>query len=270
MMRRIGQNIYDHEKSHWWFVGRRKIIFSMLDKYLPAVKGQLRLLDVGCGTGVNLKRLEKYGHATGVDIVEEAVKFSRLRNCKDVLKIDKGILPFNNNTFDVITVLDVIEHVDDDYAALCDYYRVMKDEGILLITVPAHRFLWGAHDVAVDHRRRYVARDLKNKVEKAGFAVKKLTYFETFFFPFVLLGRIKEKFAKNVADNSSPVIRIKDRPYFINRLLGFMFSLEARFLEGFDFRCGVLLLCAARKSTIKTDIVVQKKRKKIVPLKEKL
>jgi len=270
MMRRIGQNIYDHEKSHWWFVGRRKIIFSMLDKYLPAVKGQLRLLDVGCGTGVNLKRLEKYGHATGVDIVEEAVKFSRLRNCKDVLKIDKGILPFNNNTFDVITVLDVIEHIDDDYAALCDYYRVMKDEGILLITVPAHRFLWGAHDVAVDHRRRYVARDLKNKVEKAGFAVKKLTYFETFFFPFVLLGRIKEKFAKNVADNSSPVIRIKDRPYFINRLLGFMFSLEARFLEGFDFRCGVLLLCAARKSTIKTDIVVQKKRKKIVPLKEKL
>lgn len=123
--------------------------------------------------------------------------------------------------------------------------------------------------MAVGHRRRYVASDLKKKVEKAGFAVKKLTYFETFFFPFALLGRIKEKFAKNVADDSSPVIRIKDRPYFINSLLGFIFSLEARFLEGFDFKCGVLLLCLAKKFTIKTDIMVQGKRKKIIPLKEK-
>ena len=270
MMRYVGRDIYNHEQSHWWFVGRRKIVFSILDKYLPVVKGQLRLLDVGCGTGFNLARLDKYGHATGVDISEEAVKFSRLRNCKDVLKIDKGDLPFNNNTFNVVTVLDVIEHIDDDYAALSDYYRVMKDKGVLLITVPAYRFLWGAHDVAVDHRRRYVARDLKNKVEKAGFAVKRLTYFETFFFPFVLLSRIKEEFAKNVADNSSPVIRIKDCPYFVNKLLGFIFSLEARFLEGFDFKYGVLLLCVARKSTMKTDIVVQKKRKKIIPSKEKL
>lgn len=264
-MRYAARDIYNHEQSHWWFVGRRKIVFSILDKYIPVVKGQLRLLDVGCGTGFNLARLDKYGHATGVDISEEAVKFSRLRNCKDVLKIDKGNLPFNNNTFNVVTVLDVIEHIDDDYTALGDYYRVMKDKGILLITVPAYRFLWGAHDVAVDHRRRYVARDLKNKVEKAGFAVKKLTYYETLFLPFVFLSRIKEEFAKNVADNSSPVIRIKDRSYFVNRLLGFIFSLEARFLKGFDSKCGVSLLLVARKSTMKTDIVVQKKRKKIIP-----
>lgn len=140
MLRRMDQDIYNHEQSHWWFVGRRKIVFSILDKCLPVVKDQLRLLDVGCGTGFNLARLDKYGHATGVDISEEAVRFSRLRDCKDVLKIDKGNLPFDNNTFNVVTVLDVIEHIDDDYAALCDYYRVMKDEGILLITVPAHRF----------------------------------------------------------------------------------------------------------------------------------
>ncbi len=262
MTRGVGQDIYDHEERHWWFVGRRKIVFSILDKYIPVVKGQLRLLDVGCGTGFNLARLDKYGHATGVDISEEAVKFSRLRNCKDVLKIDKGKLPFSDNTFNVITVLDVIEHIDDDYAALCDYYRVMKGNGILLITVPAHGFLWGAHDVAVGHRRRYVAGGLKDKVEKVGFALEKLTYFETLFFPFVLLSRIREKFAKKAADNSSPVIRIKDRSYFVNRLLGFIFSLEARFLEGFDFKYGVLLLCVARKCTIKTDIVAQEKRKK--------
>lgn len=124
--------------------------------------------------------------------------------------------------------------------------------------------------MAVGHRRRYVAAELKDKMKKAGFAIKKLTYFETFFFPFVLLSRIKEKFVKNVTDKSSPVTRIKDRPYFINRFRGFIFSLEARFLEGFDFKYGVLLLCLAGKFTIKTDIMVQKKRKKIILLKEKL
>lgn len=259
MMRYMGQDIYDHEQRHWWFVGRRKIVFSVLDKYLPLVKGQLRLLDVGCGTGFNLARLDKYGHATGVDISEEAVKFSRLRNCKDVLKIDEGKLPFNDNTFNVITVLDVLEHMDDDYAALRDYHRVMKDNGILLITVPAHRFLWGAHDVTVGHRRRYVAADLKVKLEKVGFALEKLTYFETVFFPLICFSRIRKKFTRKVADSSSSIVRIRDHPFLVNRLLGFIFSLEALILKGFDFRYGVLLLCVARKCTTETDSVPKRR-----------
>ncbi len=257
MTRYVGQDIYDHEQRHWWFVGRRKILFSILNKYLPVAKDQLRLLDVGCGTGFNLVELNKYGHTTGVDISEEAVKFSRLRNCKDVLKIDEGKLPFSNNTFNVITVLDVLEHMDDDYAALCDYYRVMKENGILLITVPAHGFLWGAHDVAVGHRRRYVAAGLKDKVEKVGFAMEKLTYFETLFFPLICFSRIRNKFARKAVDSGLSVVRIKDHPFLLNRLLGFIFSLEALILKGFDFRYGVLLLCVAIKCTMKTDIAVK-------------
>jgi len=242
------QDVYDHEESHWWFVGRRRIVFSMLGKYLPAVDGQLRLLDVGSGTGANLKRLEKYGDATGVDISEEAVKFCQLRRCKHVLHIGAGNLPFGDNKFDAVTVLDVIEHIDDDCMALCEYYRVTKDKGIVLITVPAHRFLWGSQDVASGHKRRYVAAGLKDKVQRAGFSIEKMTYFETFFFPFVFLSQIKEKLIKNITGKSKSVIWVRGHTCFENKLLGFIFSLEARFLERFDFRYGVLLLCVAIKA----------------------
>ena len=251
MARSMYQDLYNYEDSHWWFVGRRRIVFSILNKYLPVVNSQLRLLDVGCGTGANLTRLEKYGHATGVDISEEAIKFCQFRSCKDVFQIGKGSLPFDDNTFDVVTVLDVIEHIDDDYAALCEYYRVTKENGILLITVPAYNFLWGPHDVISRHKRRYVATELKDKVQGVGFAIEKITYFETFLFPFVFLSLMKEKLIENITGKSTCAIWVRDHTYLVNKLLGFIFSLEARFLERFDFRYGVLLLCVARKFNTK-------------------
>ena len=241
------QDFYNLEEKHWWFLGRRRIVFSLLKQYLPN-KNQLRILDVGCGAGATLKELQKYGHATGVDVSEEAVKFCKLRGCQDVHKINKQGLFFEDGMFDVVTALDVIEHISDDCATLSEYYRVTKEEGILVVTVPAYNFLWGAHDELNDHKRRYTAKELKNKVEKAGFSVKKLTYFNTFLFPFVLLIRMGQRVTKIINGRYKPASDLKLYHSDINDLLKTVFFFENRLLKEYNFLYGVSLLCVAKKS----------------------
>src|SRR4051794_9353147 len=125
------------EGSHWWFVGRRKILESFLDSIvsrLPTADSQLRILDVGCGTGANIEMLSQYGEAEGVDVSDDALEFCRQKG----LKAQKGLaetLPYDDETFDITTALDVIEHLDDDVAGLKEMHRVTKGGGYSLIFV---------------------------------------------------------------------------------------------------------------------------------------
>lgn len=229
------RDFYNLEEKHWWFVARRKIIFSVLDRYLPDKK-RLTILDVGCGTGSTLKELEKLGYAIGVDISEEAVKFCKLRGCKNVHKVNqKEGLFFKDSTFGLITALDIIEHIDDDCAALAEYYRIIRKGGILLVTVPAYDFLWGPHDEVNDHRRRYIAKELRNKVEKAGFTIKKMTYFDTFLFPFLVLARTGHRVSKMINSRYKSHSDLKMRRPWINCLLKIIFSLEDPLLKKLNF-----------------------------------
>ena len=242
------KDFYNLATKHWWFVARRKIVFSMIDRYLPDRK-QLKILDAGCGTGSNLKELEKYGRAIGIDISEEAVKFCKLRGCKNVHKVNQEeSLFFEDNAFDLIASMDTIEHIDDDCAALAEYYRIIKKGGILLVTVPAYDFLWGPHDEVNDHKRRYIAKELKNKVKKAGFTVKKMTYFDTFLFPFFVLARTGHRVSKMVNSRHEPRSDLKMHHPWINYLLKTIFSLEDPLLKKLNFPYGVSLLCVAEKS----------------------
>jgi len=242
------KDFYNLAMKHWWFVARRKIIFSMIDKYLPD-REQLEMLDAGCGTGSNLKELEKYGRAIGIDISEEAVKFCKLRGCKNVHKVNQeGSLFFEDNAFDLITSLDTIEHIDDDCAALAEYYRIIKKGGILLVTVPAYDFLWGPHDEVNEHKRRYIAKELRNKVKKAGFTVKKMTYFDTFLFPFFVLVRMGHRVSKMIHGNYKIHSDLKMSSTVINYLLKIIFSLEDPLLKKLNFLYGASLLCVAEKS----------------------
>jgi len=240
------EDFYNLEEKHWWFLGRRKIVFSLLEQYLPD-RGQLRILDVGCGTGSNLRELEKRGEATGVDVSEEAVKFCKLRGCSSVYKVDSQNLFFKDEMFDVVVALDVIEHIGDDCAALSEYHRVTKGNGILVLTVPAYDFLWGAHDEINHHKRRYVASELMDKVEKTGFAVERLTYFNTFLFPFVLLARIGQRVTKMANGDHKPRSDVRLHHSAINSFLKTVFILEEPLLRKYDFLCGVSLLCVAKK-----------------------
>src|SRR5688500_20005542 len=136
--------LYQVEESHWWYVGRRRIIQSLVERICRTLNtANPRILDVGCGTGANLKMLAAYGRTEGVDISEQAVDFCRERGLDSVKLGAIEELPYESGSFDLVTALDVVEHLDDDVAGLREVRRVLRPDGRVLLFVPAFMFLWG-------------------------------------------------------------------------------------------------------------------------------
>lgn len=231
----------DLEERHWWFVGRRRIVLSVLERHLPPGK-RLDVLDAGCGGGATLESLRRYESATGLELEEEAVDYARSRG-REVVQGFIEKLPFESGSFDLTLALDVIEHVPDDSRALQELYRVLRPGGSLLVTVPALRLLWSAHDEANGHYRRYTVDELRRRVEEAGFEVVSATYFNTLLFPVVLavrmLGRLRPKGAAS---------DVSEVPKPVNDALAGIFSSERFLLARLSLPVGVSALCFARKS----------------------
>ena len=182
--------LYQVEETHWWYVGRRRIIKSLVEKISATLKQpNPRILDVGCGTGANLKMLSAYGKAEGVDISSQAVEFCHERGLDSVRLGAAEHLPYENDSFALVTALDVIEHLDDDVAGLREMRRVLRHDGRLLLFVPAFMFLWGVQDDVSNHRRRYTLPSLLKAVDAAGFTVEWASYANVSFFVPVLLVR---------------------------------------------------------------------------------
>jgi SAM-dependent methyltransferase len=159
---------------HWWYRGRRHIVRAKLEALdLPATA---RLLDAGCGGGQTLDLLEEFGRPIGIDPDAESVALARLRD-HEVAIAALPDLPFDDDTFTACTCLDVLEHLEDDDAALAELARVTVASGALLVTVPAYEALWSEHDEANEHLRRYRAGTLKRLALRTGWSVERLTYF---------------------------------------------------------------------------------------------
>ncbi len=245
------------EDSHWWFVGRRAILESFLrdivqsseltsaaaDSNGPAEAGtqNLRILDVGCGTGANLEMLSQFGSAEGVDVADEALEFCRRKG----LAVQKGLaekLPYADETFDITTALDVVEHLDDDIAGLKEMHRVTKTGGYSLIFVPAFMWLWGVQDDISHHRIRYTRKQIVERLEKAGYTVERATYANFTFFAPILGGRTLMKLT-GIKPDSENNINVSA----LNGLFGKIFSAERHILKNLDFPFGVSIVIVARK-----------------------
>jgi len=175
------------ESSHWWFIGRRAILATLLREIIDwrgACGPEPKILDVGCGTGANLEMLGEFGSACGVDVSDSALEVC-LRKGLNVRQGLAEALPFTDNEFDITTALDVIEHLDDDLAGLRELFRVTKPGGFALIFVPAFMWLWGVQDDISHHRIRYKRSEIMDRVKKVGFAVER-AHMPTshFFFPY--------------------------------------------------------------------------------------
>jgi len=234
------------EDVHWWFVGRRSILLSILNRYLGAGAADGRqILDVGCGTGTMLTHLARFGDARGVDMDLEAVGYCHDRGLQQVTQSGADSLPFEKDRFDVVTALDVVEHIDDDLGALREIKRVLKPGGLLLLTVPAYRFLWGRQDDINLHKRRYVARELRSRLQAVGFEVERLTYMNAILFPAIaairLLRRILPEPPKLESDFAFPA------PQPLNVLLSAVFGSERYVLTRFDAPFGVSIMALARR-----------------------
>ena len=230
------------EQSHWWYTGRRKILSQFVAEIVRHVTGRRpRILDVGCGTGANLLMLSEFGEAEGVDISEDALAFCRERGLEKVRLGAGEKLPYEDGTFDLVTALDVVEHMDDDLAGLREMRRVLRPDGRVLLFVPTFMFLWGLQDDVSNHRRRYRLPELRRVLEEAGFEIERMTYANiTFFLPILIVRKLmKLTGIKTESENTITVSAL-------NGVLGRVFGAESWILKRMNLPFGVSGLCVAR------------------------
>jgi SAM-dependent methyltransferase len=235
--------LYQVEDTHWWYVGRRRIIQSLVEKICTTLNtSSPRILDVGCGTGANLKMLAAYGRAEGVDISPQAVEFCRERGLDSVKLGAAEQLPFEDDSFELVTALDVIEHLDDDVAGLREMRRVLRRDGRVLLFVPAFMFLWGVQDDVSNHRRRYTLPSLVKAVEAAGFAVESSTYANiSFFLPVLAVRSVMRWLGLRAATEYGINISLMNGPF------SQLFAAERFVLERGRLPFGVSAVCIARR-----------------------
>jgi SAM-dependent methyltransferase len=242
MMEHTYPILYEVEQSHWWYIGRRRIIASFVEQICSDVKDRRpRILDVGCGTGANLLLLSKYGDAEGVDISEDALRFCRERGLEKV-KLGAGEeLPYESGTFDLVTAFDVVEHMDDELVGLGEMRRVLRPGGKVLLFVPTFMFLWGLQDEVSNHRRRYRLPELRQRLDEAGFEVERTTYANiTFFVPIYLVRKLMRLTGIRTATENSINV-----PLF-NGLFGRVLGSESAMLRYLNLPFGVSGLAVAK------------------------
>jgi SAM-dependent methyltransferase len=230
------------EDRHWWYRGRRTVIDRVLcGVELPA---HARILDAGCGSGRNMLELSRHGTVTGVELSATSAALARDRNSGEVLTCSVLEMPFADDSFDLAVSLDVIEHLDDDLAALRELRRVVAPGGALLLTVPAYQWLWSGHDEINHHRRRYTRRTLHAVAERAGWRQVRTTYFNSLLLPIAILLRVLDRVNRKTTESSLD-LWVPPEPF--NWLLERPLALEASVIaRGGRIPAGLSLLAVFR------------------------
>ena len=243
MRSREHREMYGLEEVYWWFIGRRELVRQMVRRCAPA--GPKRLLDAGCGTGGTLRELSGLGELHGCDRSEYALRLCRERGFELLTAARVEQLPYAGSSFDVVLSCDVLEHLADDRLALREMLQVLKPGGCLVLTVPAHRFLWSEHDEALAHVRRYSARELRVKLEESGAQVAKLSPVVTAAFAPILLFRLLQRLRPKGPDDPKTDLRIL--PHALNSLLIAALRAENWLLRFMNLPVGTSLVAVARK-----------------------
>lgn len=232
--------MYELEDHYWWFVGRRNLALRLLRKFLPS--GSPKILDLGCGTGVVSRELASRGEVVSLDMSEIALRFCAERGIGRRVLGNGEKLPLKSDTFDAIVALDIFEHIADDGAAFAEARRVLKPGGILILSVPAFRSLWGPHDVALMHHRRYRLGEVRRKLLTAGLVPRRLSHSVFFLFPAVVTLRFFEKRKKGPA--KAQLVPVTPAA---NRALIGLQHLEAGLIERLRLPWGSSIVAVAKK-----------------------
>lgn len=236
--------LFESEEKSFWFNNRNRLIIYFLKKYFFDMKDYL---EVGCGTGYVLNAVAKNFpccRITGTELFEEGLKYAKQRNPQAVLfqlDIEKQEA---NNKYDVFGAFDVLEHIKQDENALGNLFNSLKETNETggVITVPQHMCLWSVNDERACHVRRYSQRELKNKLVKAGFKIKRMTGFVSLLFPLMYISRLLKR--KNVQDNDELHL-----PSFLNFIFSIVMKIEFLLIKiGVNFLFGGSIIAVVEKN----------------------
>lgn len=243
---------YHYERNHWWFLVREKIIVQQLHSSLPP-KTPLKILNGGCATGRSSQMLMPFGDVTSVEKDHATCVFLREQLNIEVIEADITSLPFEDDSFDIICIFDVIEHLDAEKEAIAELNRVCKPGGVLYCSVPAYLFLWGTHDEINQHKRRYTANSIRETLNPS-FEVEYCTYFNTLLFLPIWFSR---RVLQRISRVSKKTSDFEYSEALSGRLLSFIFksvfSLEVLLLRYIKFPFGVSILLRSRKLNLLLD-----------------
>jgi len=239
MDRTAYESLRDSQQKHWWFTGRRSIIRRLISKHLADVE-RPAILEAGCGYGGNLPLLQEFGDVSAFEYDDDARKYASQNLNIDVAR---GVLPddleLGAEPFDLIAMLDVLEHIEQDKASLETLRGLLKPDGKLLITVPAFPWLWSKHDELHHHVRRYSRANLSKTIADAGLELERIGYFNSLLFPLALVERALSKIVKNTGSHDTP-------PKFINAILAKIFGFEQHLVGNVPMPYGLSLFAIVK------------------------
>lgn len=237
----IGQDrYYLLGEEYWYFANKYNIVCKYLTKFCEG--RSYRILDFGCGPGNFSIRLSEYGKTFGADISLDTLQFCKSRQHHCIFQIAQSSrIPIKDNSFDFVIALDVLEHIEDDRQIFSEWYRILKESGRIMLTVPAHQFLWGRHDELYSHKRRYQKSKIEKMIIESGFKVEKISYvYILFFIPLYLLRKIKLFFKIKYDD-------FVEVPPVLNKFLIWLNGLELHCLTKFNLPFGTSVFCIGKR-----------------------
>lgn len=234
----------ERERTYWWHLGRLRIIEAYIQQALKQKKN-VKILNIGCGTGGTINMLETFGVTDNVDISDDAIKFMKQSGFKRITKVDGIKLPFKNKSYDMVGAFDVLEHIDKQVEALKEWKRVLKDDGAIIVTVPAYQWLWTDHDVSLHHMRRYTIKRLNIAANQAGLKAEKKSYAIVFSLPLVIGFRLMNKLMHRKTDSETSYV---DVPDWTNSLFSNLLYGEAKLHKKISFPAGTSVIAIFRKA----------------------
>jgi SAM-dependent methyltransferase len=230
------------EARHWWFRGRRRVLFDSL-RVVTAPAAAPRILDYGCGTGGNTGAYAILGNVIGIEPDRGAVALAGARGGARFCRASGTRLPFRPAVFDAVVASDVLEHIEDDRAAVAEVVRVLKPGGAFIFSVPAHPWLFSEHDAALMHFRRYTRSALRRLLEGGGLKIRRLSYWNAALFPVVCLHRMVGRARPAVQAHSDTW----PAPWLVNESLARLLAVEAAILRHVSLPWGVSLVGIAQR-----------------------